>query len=1028
MAENLGRKHPLAQCEVCPYQTIGKYVPSLFPTKPIKLSVVGEAPGPQEAKTGIPFTGPSGDLLNAVLKHHGVEREETFLTNICSCRPHGPTEAPPKDAVAACANRLRYEIEATRPGGGNGRSTIIAVGGTAAKALLDDSRKISGLRVGPPKRSPHFDNVEVIATWHPAFCVGPETRILTSSLRWEQIQDIKVGDELIGFDEEPPGLPGEYTKRQLHPSIVLTKELLKLPSYKVTTSLGSVVASSDHMWLVRRDTPYYSPPEWVRTDRLTKRPYQILHYVEPWEQVDTRMAGYIAGFLDGEGWISGSQAAWAQNDGPISEAMLGYVESFGFSITKYRVSGSPKTGKYFFKGKQDSLRALGMFRPERLVTNARKLWEGRQASNRSVPIESVEFLGEHEVVAISTSTKTFIAEGFLSHNCLRSPDAFPSFVRDIGKLHGVKHGTWVEPEFRVFDTPDVALLALQRLIDGVRLVVVDIEVGIEKDFNFAHPEDYDLLCVGIAYAKSKAVVLGENSLKDRRVLDKLRELLSRVKVVAHNGKFDLRGLSPVVGVQPLWFDTMLASYAIDERPGQHGLKVLAIERLGAPAYDEEVQKYVGKGKGKSYANIPRPILYKYNAYDVCCTWDLYELFTVELGERGRRAHDFMVEAANEIIHLELAGIHFDHDYSAELADDYLDQIADTEKEIVDCVGYYVNPRSPKQIQAYLLKKGIRAKTTNKDFLAEIRPFMTGEKEEVGRFIDILSKNRKASKLYGTYIKGLSQRTTHGNIYTTYLLHGTTSGRLASRNPNMQNIVRNKPIRNQFTVSSRDNVLIQLDYKQAEGRVITTLARDEYLRSIFQDPSRDIFDELTERVYGAGNWAKEERVKIKTFFYGLSYGREAPSIAREFDMPLDEAHELLSSFKALIPATVAWQSAVSHKVLSGEDLVTPFGRKRSFHLITDENKKDVLNEALSFLPQSIASDICLSALIRLRPMLENLATLRLSIHDAIVAECHKDRSDEVIEVMQREMMASGREFTDYVPFAVDATIGTRLGEL
>lgn len=779
MTEALGRKHPLAQCEICPYQTIGKYVPSLLPTKPIKLTVVGEAPGPQEAKTGIPFTGPSGDLLNAVLKHHGVKREEVFLTNICSCRPHGPTEAPPKDAIAACANRLNFEIDSTRPA--EGRSTIVAVGGTAAKALLDDSRRISSLRVGPPKPSHYRDDIDVIATWHPAFC-------------------------------------------------------------------------------------------------------------------------------------------------------------------------------------------------------------------------------------------------------LRSPDAFPSFVRDVGKIRGLTHGDWVAPEYRVFDDPNVALVALQRLRERVRLVVVDIEVGIEKDFNYAHPEDYDLLCVGLAYAKGKAVVLGENSLKDQRVLDVLREFLAGVRIIAHNGKFDLRGLSPVVGVQQLWFDTMLASYAIDERPGQHGLKALAIERLGAPAYDDDVKKYVGKGKGASYGNIPRPILYKYNAYDVCCTWDLYELFTVELGERGRRAHDFMVEAANEIIHLELAGIHFDHDYSAELAEEYLDRIAATEKEIVDTIGYYVNPRSPKQIQAYLLKKGIRAKTTNKDFLAEIRPFMTGEKEEVGQFIDILSNNRKASKLYGTYIKGLSQRTTHGNVYTTYLLHGTTSGRLASRNPNMQNIVRNKPIRNQFTVSDPDNVLIQLDYKQAEGRVITTLAQDEYLRSIFQDSTRDIFDELTERVYGAGNWAKEERVKIKTFFYGLSYGREAPSIAREFDMPLNEAHELLSSFKALIPATVAWQSAISHKVLNGEDLVTPFGRKRSFHLITDENKKDVLNEALSFLPQSIASDICLSALVCLRPMLDGIATLRLSIHDAIVAECHKDRQEEVIDVMSKEMVAAGLRFTDFVPFAVDASIGTRLGEL
>jgi DNA polymerase I - 3''-5'' exonuclease and polymerase domains len=289
-------------------------------------------------------------------------------------------------------------------------------------------------------------------------------------------------------------------------------------------------------------------------------------------------------------------------------------------------------------------------------------------------------------------------------------------------------------------------------------------------------------------------------------------------------------------------------------------------------------------------------------------------------------------------------------------------------------------------------------------------------------------------LYGTYVKGLAKRVTaEGKVYTTYTLHGTTSGRLASRQPNLQNIVREKRIRNQFVVAHEDNRFIQLDYKQAEGRVITTLARDEYLREIFADPERDLFSELCNDIFGIDMWEKEQRVAMKSIFYGNAYGRGVKSIAKELQMQgssITEAETgtLMREFNALIPDVMAWQSAVKQQVLAGNDLTTPFGRKRSFWLITDKNRSDVLNEALSYMPQSIASDICLRALIRLTPMLRDLATPRLTIHDAIVVETHKDNVQEVIALMQHEMVKSATEFTTYVPFEVDASVGTKWGDL
>lgn len=771
------RKHPLAHCEDCPYQHKGGFVPSYNPHPISGIVVMGEAPGAYEAVKGIPFTGPSGDLLNQVLSHHGLHRETVMITNTVLCRPEN-NDDPPKSARDACAPRLHQEIKDSQA------HTIVAVGKVAAHSVLNDRGSMRRMRVGPPKSYVRNSAVRVVPTWHPAYS-------------------------------------------------------------------------------------------------------------------------------------------------------------------------------------------------------------------------------------------------------LRSPDSFPDLVFDFGKIKDGPTHDWHEPVFRVFDDPALAVRALDAIRTRYDRVVIDIECGVEKDNAFVHPSEYDLLCVGIAFAPGRAVVIGEIALAHESVRVALRRLLSSTRIIAHNGKFDLAGLRSVCGKQRLWFDTMLAAYSLDERPGHMGLKVLSIERLGAPDYEQTIKQYIPRGG--NYANIPRDILYRYNAFDVVCTWALYELFSAEMTEDDRRKHDFIVEGANALIELELNGIGFDLDYNEKLAHEYLTKIADIEESIHQLIGFQLNPRSPQQVTNYYSRHGIMLDSTNADLLKEMLPLISGESKE---FTELLLTHRREAKLYGTYVKGLAKRVTdEGKVYTTYLLHGTTSGRLASREPNLQNVVRNKPIRNQFVVECEDHRLIQLDYKQAEGRVITTLARDEYLRAIFADDSRDLFSELCNDIFGVGNWGKENRVSMKSIFYGNAYGRGAASIARELQLQsppvhitVEETAKLMRDFNDLIPEVKKWQAAIKHKVLSGNDLTTPYGRKRSFWLITDKNQADVLNEALSFLPQSIASDICLTALIRLQPMLAGLATVRLTIHDAIVVESHLENVDATIDLMRTEMVRAAEEFTDYVPFSVDATIATRLGEL
>lgn len=768
------RKHPDADCESCPLYEGSAYVPTAFPKgNPNGIAVVGEAPGFQESAYKVPFKGPSGQLLNRVLEHHGIERNETLLTNVVLCRPEDNAN-PPADAIAACKPRLFKELE--------GAKKILTLGSPAAKTVLNTNKGVMALRAGPARER---NGQKIVSTVHPAYC-------------------------------------------------------------------------------------------------------------------------------------------------------------------------------------------------------------------------------------------------------LRQGDGFRDLVNDVAKLR-LDPPKWTPPDWRLVDSEEEALQAIEQLHDIANELVIDIECGIDKDESYDHPNHYQMLCIGIGYAKGRVCVFGENSLT-AAVYSALRRLFTAKPICCQNGKFDLAGLYPHMGVLKLWFDTMLAHYCLDERPGGHKLEQLGQEILGMPDWKNEIARYLGPNK--NYAAIPRPVLYKYNAYDVAGTWDLKDYFIVELERTGqRRLHDFLFAASNELMFLELNGITIDRAYNRELSQKFAARLYRMELDLNEFLGGKdydaklggINPRSPKQVKAYLHDNKIEVESTNEETLKNWLERVDHD-SDVGKFISGLLEHRSETKRYGTYIKGITKRLYKGRVFTNYLLHGTTSGRLASRNPNLQNIIRDNDIRAQFTISKPGNVLVHADYKQAEGRVICTLGQDEYLRNIFADPERQLFLELGEGLYGTRDITKEQKIRVKAYFYGIAYGREAYSIAMEHKRRVSEVEAELRDFRALIPGVVSWQEDTIKEILTKQVLDTSFGRKRRFWLITRDNKKDVINEGLSYRPQSIASDICLSALIRLRPMLRGLGFIRLTIHDALVAECAEGDAPRVSELLRDVMVAEARRWNDYVPFEVDITTGTNWGQL
>jgi len=603
--------------------------------------------------------------------------------------------------------------------------------------------------------------------------------------------------------------------------------------------------------------------------------------------------------------------------------------------------------------------------------------------------------------------------------CLRASDFFPHLVQDIGKIHLAPESTWAPPVFRVFDNPQEACRAIDELIAKAGAMVIDIEVGVDK-LAFHRPEVYQFLCIGICYAKGKVAVFGEEALKSHKVQRWITKLIGhpRVRWICHNGKFDLAGLTRFARA-PLYFDTMLASYVLDERAGTHSLGYLGVELLGTPDWKDVTKRY--KGKDDTYSVIPRPVLYEYNAYDCSVTWDLYELYSEQLGEQDLRAvHDRLCKFSDMLIDVELNGLGVDLDYLDYLTEHYLDGLGVLEKDLLPWVA---NPRSPKQVKEALEEMGKNVESTDKETLELLQKSVDPE-SNLGQFLRLMLVHRREQKMYGTYVKGVRKRLHSGRVHPTFLLHGTTSGRLSCRNPNLQNVPRDSSIRRQF-VPYDGRVYVQGDYAQAELRVIALLAHDEYLRGVFRE-GRDIHGEVTESFYGPG-WTKEQRIRGKAIVFGTAYGREAYSIALEYGMPVREAQNWLDEYNALIPATMQWREDIKQAVFNEQaDLVTPFGRHRRFWLITNDNAKDVLKEAWSFLPQSTASDINLLAGVELHR--QGLFVCNL-VHDSILVECKEDEAEDVSKVVAEVMERVALEHLgDYVPFVAETKIGQNWGDV
>ena len=545
------------------------------------------------------------------------------------------------------------------------------------------------------------------------------------------------------------------------------------------------------------------------------------------------------------------------------------------------------------------------------------------------------------------------------------------------------------------------------------------------------------------------------------VVMSIREMfaLKGYRWAGHNSKFDMRFLHNygIVNVHTE-FDTIIAHYTLDERMGGHALKPLSDDYFDVGDYESELFQYIEK-KSAHYSQIPRHVLYKYNAMDTECTLRLARELEKELKADDLYERPFMypmMEAVPMLVHAEIEGVNVDWDEVDRIEFEELQPALDAiEEELRDISGNPdLNPLSSVRINSVLyddlglpiVEARTRAgghKVTGRSSQSAImdvwkQMYEQGQlhvSEEAWHFVEKLREYRHLRKLLGSYIKKWrNYRGTDNHVHTSFLLRGTVTGRLSSRDPPMQTIpskVTDKwgPMVANIHKPEPGWALMYADFSQAELMAIASLSNDTFMINAFQKEGVDYHSEVSMAAFG--DLTKDHRVASKRLTFGWAYGGNVKEIAiqaLQVDNNLAEkfAHDWDERFKGV----VEWRRTQGELMVSQGYVSSVFGRRRRQLLLMPSNIGKAKRMAVNSPVQSAISDLNLLSAVRLYQRFKDTdyAKVILLIHDSLILTVRDDMVEEVKQIMHDTMLAVPKEVFPRIPFKADVKVGYRLGDL
>ncbi len=629
----------------------------------------------------------------------------------------------------------------------------------------------------------------------------------------------------------------------------------------------------------------------------------------------------------------------------------------------------------------------------------------------------------------------------------------PSIASGPGQLAEARAA---EARAQTFDTKSYeTILSFEQLEPYIAAAFEAGAISIDTETSSLQPMQAELagisLCVTPGHAcyiplrhrqEGSGDLFGGNDLlpgqlPEAEVLARLKPLLEDASIlkIAQNMKYDwLIFKQRGIAVTPVE-DTMLLSYVLDAGRTDHGMDVLSEAYLG----HKPIQFGEVAGSGRTFIGFARVAIDKateYSAEDADVTLRLWRVLKPRLpAEHMTHVYETLERPMIEVLaRMEERGIMIDRAILAKLSGEFAQDMGRLESTIHDLAGERFNLGSPKQLGDILFgKMGLPgAKKTATGAWSTAAGVLDDLAEQGNDLAARILDWRQLSKLKSTYTDALPSfvDSSTGRVHTSYALAATTTGRLSSSDPNLQNIpVRNeagRKIRRAF-IAPEGHKLISSDYSQIELRLLAHIANIPQLKAAFAE-GQDIHATTASEMFGVpvAGMPPDVRRRAKAINFGIIYGISAFGLANQLGIPREEAGAYIKRYFERFPGIRSYMDQTKAFVREKGYVTTIFGRKCHYPRVTASNPSErAFNEraAINAPLQGSAADIIRRAMVRMDAALQKeklAARMLLQVHDELVFEAPDAEVEATMHVVRKVMTDAPHPFIHLeVPLQVDA---------
>ena len=593
---------------------------------------------------------------------------------------------------------------------------------------------------------------------------------------------------------------------------------------------------------------------------------------------------------------------------------------------------------------------------------------------------------------------------------------------------------------------DATLSAMVKAIESAEFISFDTETTSTDSITA------DLVGISLAVDETTGyyIPVGHHTELPQLSLEKVVKALKpaftapEIRKVGHNLKFDFIMLyRNGIKAEPLSFDTMIAQWLIDPIGRQLGLKAMSADLLGIEM--TQIETLIGSGKEQlSMADVPVEKVAPYAAADAVIPLMLMHHLQPRLNDINAVSvfNNLEMPLVRVLAFMEMDGITLDVPFLQSLEHELLKRQGELTENIYRSVGHEFNINSTQQLSDVLFDElGIeppprtrKTKSGKYSTNASVLDSMSGKHPVV----DWILEYRELTKLTSTYITALPAQVNPvtNRIHSSFSQTVAITGRLASSNPNLQNIPtrteQGKRIRKAF-IAEPGKVLLAVDYSQVELRIVAHLAKDAMMLKAFQ-AGLDIHAATAAAIYHIPleEVTSDQRRHAKAINFGLIYGMGSFGLSQSTGLTVGEAEQFIQVYFKQFPGVKAYLDQVRIDAARLGYVETLYGRRRYFPNLKNSTninqKRREEREAINSPIQGTAADIMKVAMIRLYPALEQAGLhgrLLLQIHDELMVECPENEVDETLDLI-REVMENAIELL--IPLSTEAKVGKNWAEM